>query len=81
MSGKRRNADCLFLIVIGFLLAILFRAAAASPLNETGVFHGLNYNLAVYVGALGAALIIFMIYLLLMKRFERSLLSAVLPDP
>ena len=81
MSGKRRNADCLFLIVIGFLLAILFRAAAASPLNETGVFHGLNYNLAVYVGALGAAFIIFMIYLLLMKRFERSLLYSDLPDP
>ena len=81
MSGKTRNADCLILILIGVLLSFIYNMAASSSCNETGVFHGLNYNLVVYAGTLAASFLLFVILTLIVRRLQASPAWAEFPDP
>ena len=81
MSGKTRNADCLILILIGVLLSFVYNMAASSPYNETGVFHGLNYNLVVYAGTLAASFLLFVILTFIVRRLQASPAWAEFSDP
>ncbi len=71
MNGKSKNAECLLFILIGGLLALLYRWAALSPYNEEGVFHGHNYNLIVYAGSLLLAFVLFLLGMLVITHLRR----------
>lgn len=48
---------------VAAILAAIFQMASKSRINEgDGMWHGLNFNLAVYVGSLCAAFLIYMIF-------------------
>lgn len=55
MKKASEQVSHLIYIIIGVFLAMVFHQAAGSPYNETGVYHGFNFNLYVYVAALAAA--------------------------
>ncbi|MDO4619644.1 MAG: hypothetical protein Q4B09_03380 [Lachnospiraceae bacterium] len=62
MSKKYENLERLIYIALGVMLAFIFEHASRSAFNGgTGRWHGYNFNLVVYVGALAAAFILFLI--------------------
>ena len=81
MSGKSRNAECLIYILIGVLMAFIYKRASVSPYNADGVFHGLNFNLVVYVASLAGAFLLFLILMGFLGRFQSTLTWADLGDP
>ena len=61
MEKKLHNFNHLMYIAIGLGLTAIFHFASGRPENETGYFHGINYNLLVYVAALALAFTVFLI--------------------
>lgn len=81
MSGKLRNAETIIYLLISVLLVFIFKKAASSPLSESGIVFGFNYNLVVYVLSLLGMFVLFLILMLLTDRLSRTLFWADLPDP
>ena len=62
MKKTYAHADRIILLLIGGLLAAVYEFASRSVYNEgEGMWHGLNFNLAVYVGSLFGAFLLFLI--------------------
>ncbi len=81
MSGKLRNAETIIYLLISVLLVFIFKKAASSPLSESGIVFGFNYNLVVYVLSLLGMFVLFLVLMLLTDRISRTLFWADLPDP
>ena len=81
MSGKTKNAERLTYILISVLLAVIYKKAAATPVDESGLIFGFNYNLFVYIVSLLVAFLVFLILMLLIDRLSKTLFWTELPDP
>ena len=81
MSGKIKNAETVIYILIAVLLAYIFKKAAASPLNEAGTFHGLNYNLFVYIAAVLIAFVLYLVLMGLTDYLSGTLFWSDIADP
>ena len=61
MKKTSEHFSNIIYIIIGILLALVFKYASTLPGNETGDLHGFNFNLAVYVAALVFAFAVWLI--------------------
>ena len=81
MKNKYTNADRLILIVTAVLLAFVYESASRSVYNEgAGMWHGLNFNLAVYVGSLAGAFLLFLVSSFVLDRIRSAHGSGELPQ-
>ncbi len=65
MKKTSEHLSYLIYIILGVFMALIFKYASAAPYNETGDFHGINFNLFVYVAALACAFVLWLLLRLL----------------